>query len=130
MDVREPGEVVNEWSRRVIGAAIEVHRDFGPGYPERAYGDALEVELGLQEIPFAREVRVERRYKGVVVFSPQLDFLIADLLVVELKAVEGILPVHHYQVRSYLRATRLDLGLLLNFNVPSLRLGIHRIVQT
>src|SRR5688572_20882378 len=118
--MREPSDGLNEVSGKVIGAAIEVHRCLGPGFPEKTYGDALAVELTLRGIEFRREAAVEIRYKDVLVFGGLVDFLVGGALIVEIKAVEAVLPVHSSQVVAYLRATGLDLGLLLNFNVPSL----------
>lgn len=112
----------------VIGAAIEVHRHLGLGYAEQVYADALEGELKLRRIPYSREFLVSVTYKGVAVGEGRIDFLICSQLIVELKAVEAILPVHSAQVISYLKATSLKLGLLLNFNQAQLKNGIKRII--
>jgi GxxExxY protein len=112
----------------VIGAAIEVHRALGPGYLEQVYEEALTVEMTLQKIPFVRQYPIGLSYKGHVVGEGRLDFLVSDILVVELKAVEEILPVHKAQVISYLKTTEIHLGLLINFNVTVLKSGIRRII--
>jgi GxxExxY protein len=112
----------------VIGAALEVHRSLGPGFLESVYEEALCIELGLREIAFQRQVPVAVEYKGHAVGEGRLDLLVAGRLVVELKAVESILPVHQAQVISYLKATGHQLGLLINFNVPVLKSGIKRII--
>jgi GxxExxY protein len=126
----EPSEHVNQISHRVIGAAIEVHKLLGPGFLESVYEEALAVEFGIRGISFARQVPVAVQYKGQAVGQARLDFLVEGCLIVELKAIELLIPLHEAQVISYLRATRLPLGLLINFNVPVLRDGIRRIVQS
>jgi len=126
----EPSPKVDELARRVIGAAIEVHRHLGPGFIESTYQRALEIELQMQEIPHQREASMEVLYKGNTVGRSSLDFLVDRELVVELKAVESIAPIHQAQVISYLQASKLQLGLIINFNVPVLKEGIKRIVLT
>ena len=105
-----------------------MHRELGAGFLESTYEEALCIELGLEKIPYSRQHPVGLRYKGYSVGEGRLDILVADILIVELKAVEHIHPVHHAQVISYLKATGLILGLLINFNVPILKDGIKRIV--
>ncbi|WP_437774925.1 GxxExxY protein [Sorangium sp. So ce1097] len=116
-------------TRQVIGAAIEVHRVLGPGFLESVYEEALGVELSLQRIPFRRQVVIGVDYKGRVVGEGRVDMLVADRLLVELKAVEHLAPIHVAQLLSYLKATKLRHGLLVTFNVPALRLGIKRVVN-
>jgi GxxExxY protein len=111
---REPNEEVNRWSHEVIGAAIEVHRILGPGYLEALYEEALAVEFEARDIPFVRQSILTVTYKSRLIGESRLDFLVGDRLVVELKAVETLLPIHSAQVLSYLKATRLSLGLLIN----------------
>lgn len=115
-------------AHEVIGAAIEVHRQLGPGYFESAYQTAMEVELRLRGIAFESQHRVEVSYKGTAVAEGFTDLYVGGELVVELKAVELIAPVHVAQVISYLRAKRKALGLLINFNVPLLRDGVRRVI--
>lgn len=119
----------NELSGRVIGAAIEVHRILGPGFLESAYELALCVELKERGVPFQSQVAVELGYKGHPVGQGRLDLLVAGQLVVELKAVERLTPLHEQQLLSYLRVTGRQLGLLINFNVTSLRQGVRRVVN-
>jgi GxxExxY protein len=126
----EPGEELDDLTHRVIGAAIEVHRLLGPGFLETVYEGALSVELTLLGIPFARQVPIGLSYKGAPVGEAHLDLLVKNCLVLELKAAEQIAPIHVAQMLSYLKATRLRLGLLINFNVTTLRSGIKRIVHT
>ncbi len=118
-----------EWLiHTVIGAAIEVHRTLGPGYLESVYEEALCVELALREIPFGRQVDVAVQYKGHPVGSGIMDILVSDVLVVELKAVDTLAPIHTAQILSYLKSTKHPVGLLINFNVVVLREGIKRVV--
>jgi GxxExxY protein len=124
----EPGERLDALAHSVIGAAIEVHREIGPGYLEKVYQGALEWELKLQGIPFEAQKPVGVIYKGHPVGEGFLNLLVAGELIVELKAVDALAPVHKAQVISYLKATRLHLGLLINFNVPVLKSGIQRVV--
>ena len=112
----------------VIGAAIEVHRVLGPGFVESVYDEALCVELGLRAIPFVRQFTVRVNYKGHPVGSGRIDLLAGGALVVELKAVEALAPVHLAKVLSYLKTTGHQLGLLINFKVAKLKEGIRRVV--
>src|SRR5262249_43792795 len=111
---------LNEFSSAVIGAAIEVHRQLGHGFPESVYEKALCLELELRRIPFAHQSEISVTYKGHVVGEGRLDLLVGGMVIVELKAVDVIAPVHVSQVLSYLRATNYPLGLLINFNVKVL----------
>ena len=124
----EPSEPVDDLARRVIGAAIEVHRHLGAGFLESVYEEALAVELGLRRIPFARQPSVDVQYKGHVVGQGRPDYVVGGELVVEVKAVRELAPVHQAQVMSYLRAFGAELGLLLNFHHEILRDGIRRVV--
>ena len=126
--VKEPSPEVDALARSVIDAATEVHRHLGPGFLESVYEEALAVELGLRQIPFERQRPLPVSYKGRNVGEGRLDLLIAGKLPVELKAVEALAPIHKAQVISYLKATGLQLGLLINFNVPVLRSGVQRVV--
>ncbi len=128
--VTEPDVRLDDLAHAVIGAAIEVHRELGPGYLESVYEGAMAVELELRGIPFRRQVGVTVMYKGRPVGEGRFDMLVADDLVVEYKAVESLLPVHFAQVLSYLKAGRLRLGLLINFNVPLLKEGIKRVIRS
>jgi GxxExxY protein len=126
----EPDSLINELAHKVIGAALEVHRVLGPGFVESVYEEALSLELQSHGIPFARQPLVSVSYKGHVVGQGRLDILVTDALVVELKAVESLLPIHGVQLLSYLKATGYKLGLLINFNAQYLKNGIRRIVHT
>lgn len=127
--VSEPDLATDELARSVIGAAIDVHRALGPGLLESVYEEALAHELVQREIPFARQVHVELAYKGHVIGQGRLDVLADDRLVVELKAVENLLPLHSAQLLSYLKLTGYPLGLLINFNVNLLKEGLRRVLR-
>jgi GxxExxY protein len=128
---REPGDEVDRLANRVIGAAIEVHKALGPGFMEAVYEEALCVELELRGIPFIRQAPICVVFKSRTVGEGRVDILVDNMLVVELKAVESLAPIHKAQVRSYLKATGCKLGLLLNFNTPWLRdAAIKRVVLT
>ncbi len=124
----EPGERLDELAHAVIGAAIEVHRNLGPGFLESVYENALCVELDLRGISFARQHTVSVDYKGHDVGTGKIDILVDGILVVELKAVETLLPVHVAQVISYLEVAGGKLGLLLNFNAAVMKNGVKRVV--
>lgn len=121
---------VNQVSHAVIGAALEFHKQLGPGFLESVYEEALRQEFFERRIPFNKQLVFAVDYKGVNVGEGRLDFLVADSVVVEIKAVEGLAPIHTAQVISYLKATKKELGLLINFNVPRLKDGIRRIILT
>jgi GxxExxY protein len=126
----EPSQKADELARAVIGAAIEVHRQLGPGFLEILYEEALCIELENRQIPFERQKEISVLYKGRQIGVQRVDFLVGQSLIVELKAVEALAEIHKAQVISYLKATHLSLGLLINFNVPVLKDGIQRIVYT
>jgi len=110
-----------------IGAAIEVHRNLGPGLLESAYQTCLERELTLRGIPFDHQVELPVEYKGVRLdCGYRLDIVLDGLVVIELKAVDKIEPIFEAQLLTYLRLSRIRLGLLMNFNVPVLKDGIRR----
>jgi GxxExxY protein len=122
--------MADEISRRLIGAAIEVHRNIGPGLLESAYEECLCHELALRDIQFERQVALPVEYKGVRLnCGYRLDILVDGLIVVELKAVDKLEPIHEAQLLTYLRLYQRWLGLLINFNVPTLHHGIKRIVN-
>jgi GxxExxY protein len=125
---REPDEELDQLARAVVGGALEVHRMLGPAYAEVVYAEALAVELKLREIPVQREATATIKYKCYVVGEGRVDMLIAGRLIVELKAVENLAPIHFSQILSYLRAFDCQLGLLINFNTTELRRGIKRFV--
>ncbi|RCJ19720.1 GxxExxY protein [Nostoc minutum NIES-26] len=121
-------EEMNQLTKEVIGAAIEVHRVLGAGFLEEVYKEALIIEFLRRGIPHEFEKRVTVNYKGHEVGQGRLDFLVANCLIVELKAVQNLAPIHEAQVLSYLKITNYPLALLINFNVPLLKDGIKRII--
>ena len=123
----EPDPRLNRITNLIIGAAIEVHRMLGPGHLEAVYQLAMEIELELRGIAFQRQLDIELAYKGQPLGVSRLDFLVEGVVVVDLKSVEQLAPVHTAQMISYLSITGHPLGLLINFNVPALRQGIKRI---
>lgn len=119
----------NHISEGTIGAAIEVHRLVGPGLLETAYRRCLSYELALRKIEHFCEVRLPIQYKDTSIENGYvLDLQVGDSLIVELKAVERLLPVHSAQLMTYLRLTGISAGLLINFNVPVLPQGIRRLL--
>jgi GxxExxY protein len=111
----------------ILGAAIEVHRYLGPGLLESAYEECLCHELHLRGLTFQRQVDVPVEYKGLMLnCGYKIDLLVQDEVILELKAVEKLLPVHQAQLLSYLKLTHKRVGLLINFNVPLLTQGIIR----
>ncbi len=114
-------------SRKIIGAAIEVHRAIGPGLLEGAYETCLCRELDLQTVPYKRQPLLGFDYKGLFVPDAfRIDLIINDLVIVELKSIERFHPVHESQLLTYLRLANVWLGLAINFNVPVLKDGIMR----
>ena len=119
---------MNSVTGKIIGAAIDVHNATGPGLLESSYKACLTHEFVLRGIPYLREVPLPLIYKGVKLdIGYRLDFLIEDV-VLEIKSVEGIDPIHVAQVITYMKLGDWKLGLLINFNVTSLTRGIRRIV--
>ena len=112
---------------KIIGAAIEVHRALGPGLLESAYQLCLAHESRLQEIPFEEQVSLKLNYKGIDLDGGyRMDFVFDKRVVVELKALDEILPVHEAQLLTYLKLAKIRVGLLINFNTPVLKSGIYR----
>ena len=123
-------EKANALSREIIGAAIEVHKSLGPGLLEiRLTKSCLCQELKLRGIPFQRQVSLGLEYKGIILEDVyRMDIVVDGLVILELKSVERLEPIHDAQLLTYLRLSRIWLGLLINFNVPVLKQGIKRFV--
>jgi len=118
---------INQVTEAIIGSAIEVHRALGPGLLESAYEECLCREMDLRRIPFERQRPLPVEYKGLRLdCGYRLDLLVSDRVVVEIKAVESLLPVHEAQLLTYLKLGGWKVGLLINFNVPVLKQGIRR----
>ena len=121
---------LNELTHEVISAAIEVHKQLGPGLLESAYEDCLCHELGLREIPHERQKELPLQYKGVKLDCVyRLDVVVANSLILELKACEKLQRIHEAQLLTYLKLTGMKIGLLINLNVPVLKDGIRRIAN-
>ena len=118
---------INKITETIIGAAIEVHRHLGPGLLESAYQVCLAREMALRGLAFEQEVQLPLDYKGVKLdCGYRLDFLVEQSVVVELKTVEALQPVHEAQLLTYLKLSGCKIGLLINFNVPVLKNGLKR----
>jgi GxxExxY protein len=120
---------INKVTGEIIGAAIEAHKALGPGFLESAYEECLCHELTLRKINFRRQESLPVEYKGVKLdCGYRIDLIIEDLILIELKSIETLLPIHEAQILTYLKLTGLKIGLLINFNVAALRRGIKRII--
>ena len=123
-------DTLNSLSYKVIGCAMEVYKTLGPGLLESAYEKAFIHELKLQGIPVVSQFEVGLNYKGINIGEGlRLDLLVDDKLIVEIKSVEEIKPVHHKQLLTYLKMTDKRIGLLINFNVNDIMDGVNRIVN-
>ena len=120
---------VEALARRVIGLAIDVHRELGPGLPEEAYELAMCIALRDAGLHFEQQYCVAVPFRGTVVARVRIDLLVKRKLVLEAKSVEALSPVHRTQTLRYLKLLKLPLGLLVNFNVTLLRDGIRRVFQ-
>jgi GxxExxY protein len=126
----EPGGAVDVIASAVLEAAVEVHRLLGPGYSESVYELALGHELTLRRIAFVRQPSIAVVYKDSVVGDFRPDLLVARHLIVELKTVDQLAPLHLAQALSYLKATGLSLAVVINFNVPVLLRGVRQVALT
>lgn len=124
------GSLHSELTGTIIGAAIAVHRELGPGKLESVYERALAIELRTQRVPFRTQVPIPMLYRGESVGDFFADLIVDRKVLVELKAVDALRSVHRAQVLSYLRATGLELGLLINFNVRVLKDGVRRLIHS
>ena len=121
---------INDLTGKVIDAAIEVHRILGPGLLESAYEECLCREFQLRKFPFERQKELLVEYKGIKLdCGYRLDIVVANRLIVELKACDKLQPIHEAQLLTYLKLTGIKVGLLINFNVPVLKQGIKRLVN-
>ncbi len=123
-------EVLNSLSKDILDASIAVHKEMGPGLLESVYQQCLVKELSLRSIKLNTMVAIPLQYKGYSLNKDYvIDILVEDEIIVELKAVEAILPVHEAQIISYLKLADKRLGFLINFNVPLLKNGFRRFVN-
>ena len=116
-----------ELSKKIIGAAIKVHRELGPGFLENIYEEALKIEFSEHNIDYESQKKIKIKYLGTEIGMHRLDLLVEKKIIIELKAVKEFADIHFAQLRSYLKATGLKTGLLFNFSRPTLE--IKRIVN-
>jgi len=112
----------------VIGCGIAIHRELGPGFKECIYHEAFRLELSSRKMAFESDKPILVRYREWLIPGQQIDLIVEGTVLVELKAVPRLRPLHRYQLQSYLRTTALPIGLLLNFNVPLLKDGLQRVL--
>jgi GxxExxY protein len=116
-----------ELTEKILGAAIEVHRALGPGLLESAYEECLCYELNLRGLRFLRQISVPVKYKGINLdCGYQLDIIVEDIVILELKSVDRIASIHEAQLLTYMKLLNKPVGFIINFNVPVLRSGIVR----
>ena len=121
---------INKLSSKIIGAAIEVHKNLGPGLLESTYEECLCFEMTLRGLSFKRQEPLPVEYKGTKLdYGYRLDIVVENKIIIELKACDRIEPIHRAQLLTYLKLSGLTLGLLLNFNTPVMRDGIVRIAN-
>lgn len=121
---------LNNLTDQIIGSAIDVHKELGSGLLESAYQTCLAIELGQRDVSYKREVELAIEYKGQNVDANYgLDFIVEDCIIVEIKSVDRIIPIHEAQLLTCLRLSGKKLGLLINFNVPLLKEGIKRLIN-
>ena len=125
--MEESKHYFEDLSKKIIGAAIRVHRELGPGFLESIYEKALKVEFSKNAFKFESQIEIKIVYLGVEVGVHRLDLVVENKIIIELKAVKELADIHFAQLRSYLKATGLKVGLLLNFAKPSLE--IKRVVN-
>jgi len=121
-------EEIEELIHRTIGCCIAVHIALGPGLLESIYSRAVCIELEASGLDFEREKLIPVFYRGQLLCQQRIDIIVAKQLILEIKAVERLIPVNQAQVLTYLRASKLRAGLLINFNVPVLQDGLKRVV--
>jgi len=120
---------LDELSRLAVDSIFHVHKNLGAGYPEKIYESALCYELNKRNIQYERQKRLKVVYPPDIVLEPEyrLDMVLEDRIILELKVVERVLPVHEAQLYSYMKMSGMKLGLLVNFNVPLIKDGIKRL---
>lgn len=129
-DVTSVRDFINKLSYEIIGACIEVHSHLGPGLLESAYEQCLCKELSLKGLSYDRQVALPLEYKGMVLdCGYRMDIVVEDMVVLELKSVEEVLPIHDAQMLTYLKLSDKKLGMIINFNVSKMKNGIKRLVN-
>lgn len=120
---------LNKLTGSVVNCAFQVHKELGPGFLEVNYEDAFIVELQQAGLSYERQKAFQIPYKNTFLNSSyRFDLIVEDQILIELKAIEKVHPIHQSQLCAYLRATRLPIGFLINFNVPLIKDGVHRFV--
>jgi GxxExxY protein len=114
---------------RIIGAAIEVHRELGPGFIEYIYEQAMLYELSSAGVTIEKQKKILVPYKGILLAGQRLDLIVGGRIILELKCVEELAPIHQAQILSYLKATGLRLGLLINFKASTIKGNVKRVVR-
>jgi GxxExxY protein len=122
-----PNIELNRITNAIIGAAIDVHKALGPGFRESVYEEALAIAFNKRAIRFSRQHGFVVEYEGQIVGTGRVDFVVEEKVIVEIKAIDTLGPVHTAQAISYMRATRLPLAILINFNVKRMVDGIKRV---
>jgi GxxExxY protein len=118
---------INKVTDSIIGASIEVHKALGPGLLESAYEECLCYELGLKQLHYYRQRKLPLTYKGIQLdCGYRIDIFVEERVIVELKTIDRLTPIHDAQLLTYMRLTKSSVGLLINFNVPVLKNGIRR----
>ena len=121
---------LNTLTGSIIGAAIEVHKVLGPGLLESAYEECLCHELALRKLSYQRQLALPVKYKGIQLdCGYRIDLMVENMVILELKAVDKLEPIHEAQLLTYLKLTGVEVGLLINFNVPVLKDGIKRLIM-
>lgn len=121
-------DAVDRIAQRIVDAGFQVHQALGPGLLESAYEECLSYELARREVAFERQVNMPISYKGLQLDAGyRMDLLVAKRVVVEVKAVETVLPIHQAQIMTYLKLSGHRLGFLMNFNVRLFKLGVRRV---
>ncbi len=128
METENSDFLYKDLTERIIAAAIEVHRRLGAGFTEDVYEEAFAYELRLMGISYSRQAEFNVPYRDIIAHTYRADFVIENKVIVELKAVTEIVDIHRAQLLSYLKASGLEVGLLLNFNVRMMKDGIERVV--
>jgi GxxExxY protein len=126
--VHEQGFLFGDLTERIIGAAIEVHRSLGPGFIEAFYESAFAIELSHQGVPFRRQLSHQVSYKGVEIGIHRIDLIVDEKVVVELKALRQLDDIHTAILLSYLKASGTQVGLIINFAAPTVR--VKRVART
>lgn len=124
----QPDDEVDLVAKEVVDAGFQVHHALGPGLLESAYEECLSYELTRRDVAFERQVSMPISYKGLQLdIGYRIDLLVAKCVIVEIKAVETMLPIHQAQIMTYLRLSGCRLGFLMNFNVRLFKLGVRRV---